>query len=82
MTCDTKDSETHLHTPMKAMRRKCLDCCCGSPKEVELCPVTGCPLFAYRFGKRPGAVKRQATPAQIERLKKAREARLNGRISD
>jgi hypothetical protein len=27
-------------------------------------------------------VKREATPAQVERLKKAREARLNGRISD
>ena len=27
-------------------------------------------------------VKREATPAQVERLRKAREARLNGRISD
>jgi hypothetical protein len=49
---------------------------------VSHCPVHSCTLYPYRFGKRPGAVKRQATPAQIERLKKAREARLNGRISD
>jgi hypothetical protein len=43
--------------------------------------LTACPLYGYRFGKWPGTVKREATRAQIERLKKAREARLNGRIS-
>ena len=82
MTCGTKDGEIHLYTPMKAIRRKCLDCCCGSSQEVSLCPVHSCSLHPYRFGKRPGAVKREATPVQIERLRKAREARLNGRISD
>lgn len=40
-------------TPMKAIRAKCLDCSCGSPNEVKLCPVTACPLFHYRFGKNP-----------------------------
>lgn len=40
-------------TPMKAMRMKCLDCCCGSALEVRLCPIKTCPLHAYRFGKRP-----------------------------
>ena len=82
MTCGTKDGENHLYTPMKAIRRRCLDCCCGSSQEVSLCPVHNCSLHPYRFGKRPGAVKREATPAQIERLREAREARLNGRISD
>jgi hypothetical protein len=82
MADGTNTNETPLFTPMKAMRKKCLDCCCGSPKEVELCPVTACPLYTYRFGKRPGTVKRQATPAQIERLKRARKVRLNGLISD
>lgn len=82
MTCGTKDGEIHLYTPMKAIRRRCLDCCCGSSQEVSLCPVHSCSLHPYRFGKRPGAVKREATPVQIERLRKAREARLNGRISD
>ena len=24
-------------TPMKAIRAKCLDCCCGSSNEVRLC---------------------------------------------
>lgn len=40
-------------TPMKAIRAKCLDCCCGSSVEVKLCPATDCPLFVYRFGHRP-----------------------------
>lgn len=40
-------------TPMRAIRRKCLDCCCYQPKEVTLCTATNCPLFPYRMGKRP-----------------------------
>ena len=82
MTCGTQDGVIHLYTPLRAIRRKCLDCCCGSSQEVGLCPVHSCALHPYRFGRRPGTVKREATPAQIERLKKAREARLTGQISD
>lgn len=44
-------------TPTKAIRAKCLDCCCGSAKEVRLCPIKKCPLYPYRFGKRPKADK-------------------------
>ena len=40
-------------TPMKAIRAKCLDCCCGSFHEVRLCTAEKCPLYPYRFGKRP-----------------------------
>lgn len=40
-------------TPMKAIRAKCLDCCCGSRKEVRLCAATECAIWPYRFGKRP-----------------------------
>ena len=39
--------------PLKLIRAKCLDCCCGSHKEVRLCPVDSCPLFMCRFGKNP-----------------------------
>jgi len=42
-----------IDTPIKAMRKKCLDCCCGSRKEVRECPVVQCPLYPYRFGRRP-----------------------------
>jgi hypothetical protein len=82
MADGTNTNETHIYTPLKAIRRKCLDCCCGSSQEVSHCPVHSCTLYPYRFGKRPCGVKRQATPAQIERLEKARAARLNGLISD
>ena len=40
-------------TPIKAMRAKCLDCSCGSTKEIQLCTVIDCPLYPYRFGKKP-----------------------------
>lgn len=82
MSCGTKDGEIHIYSPLRAIRRRCLDCCCGSSQEVSLCPVHSCSLHPYRSGKRPGTVKREATPAQIERLRKAREARQKGRISD
>lgn len=40
-------------TPIKSIRAKCLDCCCGSPQEVRFCPTQNCPLWPYRMGKRP-----------------------------
>lgn len=40
-------------TPMKAIRKKCLDCCCGQRLEVKLCTCKNCPLYVYRMGKRP-----------------------------
>ena len=40
-------------TPMKAIRAKCLDCCCGIAQEVKLCPITDCPLYPYRMGHNP-----------------------------
>lgn len=42
-------------TPLQAIRAKCLDCSGGSRQEVRLCPITQCPLWPYRFGKRPQA---------------------------
>lgn len=42
-------------TPLKAIRAKCLDCCCGQTYEVRMCPSEDCPLHEYRFGKRPKA---------------------------
>ena len=44
-----------LLTPVKAIRAKCLDCCCGHPSEVRICTALKCPLHPYRMGKRPKA---------------------------
>lgn len=40
-------------TPMKAIRKKCLDCCSHYAKEVRECQVKNCALYEYRMGHRP-----------------------------
>ena len=41
-------------TPMRAIRAKCIDCCCGNPLEPKLCTAKeSCPLWPYRLGHRP-----------------------------
>lgn len=40
-------------TPLRAIRAKCLDCCCGNPNEVRICTAEKCPLYSYRSGHRP-----------------------------
>lgn len=35
----------------KAIRLKCLDCCCGQAAEVRKCPATSCPLWRFRMGR-------------------------------
>lgn len=35
----------------KAIRLKCLDCCCGSAMEVRLCESRKCPLWRFRMGR-------------------------------
>ena len=40
-------------TPIRAIRKKCLECSVGSVKEVRACTVRACALYAYRSGKRP-----------------------------
>jgi len=34
----------------KALRMKCLECCCGSKHEVKHCRIFGCANWAYRMG--------------------------------
>ena len=57
-------------TPLRAIRKKCLECSGGVSKEVDACEHVDCPLFSYRLGKDPDehagarradAVARQAT---------------------
>ena len=45
-----------IRTPMKAIRAKCLDCCCNDSAEVAQCPIEDCPLWDYRFGRGPKGV--------------------------
>ncbi len=49
-------------TPLKAIRAKCLDCCCGSYLEVTECPIEKCPLYCYRLGKDPARAGHKGNP--------------------
>lgn len=74
MTSDTGETTS----PIKAIRAKCLDCCCDQREEVKLCPAKDCPLWQFRLGKNPNRSRHMTDEqkrAAVERLKKAREAR-------
>lgn len=63
-------------SPLRAIREKCIDCCCGQMGEVKLCPNERCALHPFRLGKNPYRAKREMTEEQrqaaIERLSKIR----------
>jgi hypothetical protein len=61
-------------TPLKAIRAKCIDCCCGQRREVTLCPCETCPLYGFRAGHRP---RRVNIPSMSVRREKPRK---NGRF--
>lgn len=61
-------------TPMKAIRAKCLDCCCDAWTEVEKCEITKCPLYEYRFGKNPArALSPEKKEIAAKRMKEMRK---------
>lgn len=51
-------------TPIKAIRAKCLDCCCNSSIEVKKCTAVQCALYPYREGHNPNIAKRELTEEQ------------------
>ena len=40
-------------SPLKAIRAKCLECCCGSAYEVKNCVIHDCELYPFRMGHNP-----------------------------
>ena len=66
------------NNPIKRIREYCIQCVADQPKEVELCPITDCPLYDFRFGKNPFRAKREFTEEQKEALRSRMEnARKN-----
>lgn len=59
-------------SPLKAIRLKCLGCCCGSSNEVKLCTLDRCPLYPFRDGHNPFIEKQEWT----EERKAAQRARF------
>ena len=75
-------TETKITSPIKAIKAKCLDCTCGYREEVKLCPISDCPLFPFRLGKNPfskrgSSITEEQKIAMAERMKKARESKIN-----
>lgn len=68
-----------ITNPVKAIKAKCIDCCCGSFAEVKLCENADCALHPFRLGKNPYRVKREMTEEQkqhhAEILAKARSTK-------
>lgn len=62
-----REDEMKKLTPLKAIRKKCLDCCCGQAQEVRLCDVKTCTLHPYRMGKRPKDDKSITDDEKIEK---------------
>ena len=67
---DVRDSLPRHRNPVKVIRAKCLDCTCGSSKEVEACPVEKCPLWPWRSGKNPYRERRTMSDEQRAAAKK------------
>jgi hypothetical protein len=61
--------------PLKGIREKCLDCCCGNASEVRKCVALDCPLWPYRMGCNPFRKRRELSVEQKrERLRRLAQA--------
>lgn len=57
-----------INTFSKAIKAKCLDCCCGQMSEVRNCTCSSCALHAFRNGHNPYS-KRVMSEEQKEAAK-------------
>lgn len=73
-------------SPLKAIRLKCLDCCCGSSSEVKLCTVGKCALYPFREGVNPNRNPKVYTEEQkaalISRLRKSTPTNTGEKIQN
>ena len=56
-------------TPLRAIKSKCLDCCCWNQNEVRLCQVEHCALWAYRLGHIPDDLTLENAGKKFEAFK-------------
>ena len=45
--------QTKLKRPYLTFRAKCMHCTLNSYDEIEHCECYDCPIYPFRFGKRP-----------------------------
>ena len=66
-----------VKSPVKAIRKYCIECCRESLDEVRRCPATDCILHPFRFGKNPFRAVREVTEEQKRKMAEGRERYLN-----
>jgi len=49
-------------SPLRAIRKKCLDCCGEQFLDVKTCPVLVCSLWKFRLGLHPFTKKNRLNP--------------------
>jgi hypothetical protein len=54
--------------PLKALRARCLDCCCDQPSEVRKCISVECPSWPFRMGTNPFRQKRNLSTEHKQRM--------------
>ena len=64
---------TPILRPLKAVRAKCIDCCCGQMPEVRLCPSKTCALWLFRMGHRPDPTEVKEATAALEKAHGGKE---------
>lgn len=68
-----------ITSPLKAIKEKCLDCCCWQRNEVKLCTVVNCSLHPFRFGKNPFRQKKEYSKEELDQLKQRMENARNSK---
>lgn len=68
-------------TPMRAIRKMCLQCICGDILAVKECPDQDCPLWKYRSGHTKSTRKytqeeREEIGKRLSQAKKVKEESL------
>lgn len=69
------------NNPIKRIREYCIQCVADQPKEVELCPITDCPLYDFRFGNNPFRTKRTVSEEQKEAFRSRMENYRNNKAN-
>jgi hypothetical protein len=53
-------------TPLRAIRKHCIECSGNLVKNALWCQVTSCTLWRYRLGARPSTVREKHCPELVD----------------
>jgi hypothetical protein len=58
----TAHTSSRRRSPLRSIRKKCIDCCGGNRAEVARCEIQGCALWRFRMGRNPNRAGVGGTP--------------------